>query len=54
MTTNTVRMARPVQSDLEVVAFTEFGEKFAMAIMGDVKDDYVPPIIPETKIDLKD
>jgi len=43
-----------VQSDLEVVAFTEFGEKFAMAIMGDVKDEYVPPIFPETKINLKD
>ena len=42
-----------VQSDLEVVAFTEFGEKFAMAIMGDVKSEYTPPIFPETKISLR-
>lgn len=43
-----------VLGDLEVVAFTEFGEKFAMAIMGDVKSEYTPPIFPETKISLKE
>jgi Abortive infection alpha len=41
-----------VQSDLQVVAFTEFGEKFAMAIIGDVKSEYTPPIFPKTKISL--
>lgn len=39
-----------VQSDLQVVAFTEFGEKFAMAIMGDVKNEYIPPVFPEPKL----
>ncbi len=43
-----------VHADLEVVAFTEFGEKFAMAIMGDVKSEYTPPIFPETKISFED
>jgi hypothetical protein len=43
-----------VQADLEVVVFTEFGEKFAMAIMGDVKSEYTPPIFPGTKISLED
>lgn len=41
-----------VQADLEVVAFTEFGEKFAMSIIGDVKSEYTPPIFPETKTGL--
>jgi Abortive infection alpha len=35
-----------VQSDLTVVAFTEFGEKFCMAIMGDVSSEYTPPTFP--------
>lgn len=32
-----------VFSDLEVVVFTEFGEQFCMAIMGDVSTKYRPP-----------
>jgi hypothetical protein len=31
------RPLRVVEKSLNVVAFTEFGEKFTMAIMGDVK-----------------
>lgn len=38
-----------VQSDLQVVAFTEFGEKFGLAIMGHVKDEYTPPTFEEPK-----
>jgi hypothetical protein len=38
-----------VQSDLSVVAFTEFGEQFCMAVMGDVKSEYTPATFPEPK-----
>jgi hypothetical protein len=35
-----------VLSDLAVVAFTEFGERFCAAVMGDVSGDYTPPHFP--------
>jgi hypothetical protein len=38
-----------VQGDLSVVAFTEFGERFCMTVMGDVKDEYIPPTFSNTK-----
>jgi hypothetical protein len=38
-----------VQSDLSVVAFTEFGEQFCAAVMGDVRNEYVAPTYPEPK-----
>jgi hypothetical protein len=38
-----------VQGDLSVVASTEFDERFCMTVIGDVKDEYIPPTFPTPK-----